>query len=70
VAYVLTVERSLTLEVRIAVFTAMSDSWRFIRQNPYFKPACGAFALGSCKNCMYYRKGRANSKHWTLISAQ
>ena len=35
-AYVLTVERSFTLEVRIAVFTAMSHSWRFIRHNGYF----------------------------------
>jgi hypothetical protein len=43
VAYVLTVERSFTLEVRIAVFTAMSNSWRFIRRNAYFRPAFGAF---------------------------
>lgn len=38
VAYVLTVERSFTLEVRIAVFTAMSQSWLFIRQKVYFYP--------------------------------
>jgi hypothetical protein len=53
VAYVLTVERSFTLEVRIAVFTAMSYSWLFIKQNGYFISACGAFTPKIRKSCKY-----------------
>jgi len=53
VAYVLTIERSFTLEVRITVFTAMSVSWLFIRQKGYFIPACDAFTYKTRKSFYY-----------------
>jgi hypothetical protein len=53
VAYVLTVERSFTLEVRIAVFTAMSVSWRVIRQKRIFNSACDAFTPKTRKSWKY-----------------
>lgn len=46
--------------MRIAVLTAVSVSWRFIRQSFNFFSACGAFVLKRGKSYILLRKGRAN----------
>jgi hypothetical protein len=49
VACVRTVERSFTLQVRIAVFTALSFSWRLIRQNAFLALPVVLFGINHSK---------------------
>jgi hypothetical protein len=48
--------------MRIAVSTALSNSWRFIKQKLYFVSACDPLALRSCKSNRLLCKGRAKRR--------